>query len=62
MGVVVWVLPVVAVVVAVAGLMLAFARWRPHQVAPVSEADRALVDRALREDPSGGDSGGSGDG
>ena len=61
-GLVVWVLPVIAVVVAVAGLMLAFARWRPRQVAPVSEADRALVDRALRDDPTGGDSGGSGDG
>ncbi len=45
---VVWVLPVVAVVIAVAGLGVAFARWRPRAARnTVSEADRALVAAAL---------------
>jgi cytochrome c-type biogenesis protein CcmH len=45
---VVWVVPVVVVVLAVSGLAFAFVRWRPRRVAAVSDADRALVDRALR--------------
>jgi cytochrome c-type biogenesis protein CcmH len=44
----VWVLPVVVIVVAVAGLGTAFLRWKPRRVPPASEADRALVDTALR--------------
>jgi cytochrome c-type biogenesis protein CcmH len=49
---VVWVVPVVAVVVAVAGLALAFARWRPRRGAvAVTDEDRALVEAALDERP-----------
>ena len=39
-GLVVWVVPVIAVVLAVAGLALAFARWRPGREASVSDEDR----------------------
>jgi cytochrome c-type biogenesis protein CcmH len=47
---VVWVLPVAAVVIAVAGLGVAFARWRPRAARnTLSEADRALVAAALGE-------------
>ena len=43
----VWALPVAAVVLAVAGLALAFRRWSAAtRVTPTAE-DRALVDRAL---------------
>jgi len=45
----VWVLPVIALLVAVAGMVLAFRRWRSRPHAPVSAADQALVDEALRE-------------
>jgi cytochrome c-type biogenesis protein CcmH len=44
---VVWVVPVVAVVAAVAGLAVAFARWRPRPSVAVSDADRARVAAAL---------------
>ena len=43
----VWILPVVALVAAVAGLVVAFRRWRPRAVT-VSDDDRRLVDEALR--------------
>ena len=47
----VWVLPVVAVVVALAGLAFAFRRWRARPGVEVSAEDRALVERELqRED------------
>jgi cytochrome c-type biogenesis protein CcmH len=50
---VLWVLPVLAVVPALAGLALAFARWRPRRGgAGVTADDRVLVDQALRGDPS----------
>ncbi len=43
----VWVLPVLAVAAAAAGLALAFRRWQPkHRRA--SDEDRALVDQALQ--------------
>ena len=42
----VWTLPVVAVVVAFSGLVLAFRRWRGGGAARASAADRALVARA----------------
>lgn len=44
-----WVLPAVAAVGGAGGLVAAFARWRrpPDQAGP-SEADRALVEAALR--------------
>ncbi|MHB1535972.1 MAG: cytochrome c-type biogenesis protein [Acidimicrobiales bacterium] len=46
---VVWVLPLVAVVAAIAGLVLAFRRWRAQRDAgqPVSVDDRELVAAAL---------------
>jgi cytochrome c-type biogenesis protein CcmH len=43
----VWVLPVVAVVLALGFLVMAFRRWRPDGRSP-TEADRELVERALR--------------
>ena len=43
----VWALPVVAVVAAVAGLVVAFRRWRAGPAPAVSPADRELVERAL---------------
>jgi cytochrome c-type biogenesis protein CcmH len=46
----VWILPVVALVAAVAGLVVAFRRWRPHAVT-VTDDDRRLVDEALRSAP-----------
>jgi len=45
----VWVLPVAALVAALAGIALAFHRWRGRAVVTASAADRALVDRALDE-------------
>jgi cytochrome c-type biogenesis protein CcmH len=42
----VWTLPVVALVVALAGLAFAFRRWRGGGAAQASDADRALVDQA----------------
>jgi cytochrome c-type biogenesis protein CcmH/NrfF len=61
-GLVVWVVPVIAVVAAIAGLAVAFARWRPRRTVVVSAADRELVAQALRA-PAGGDEGGeTGDG
>ena len=47
-GAVVWVLPVLALAAAVGGLALAFRRWRPKR-RPVTDEDRALVERALHE-------------
>jgi cytochrome c-type biogenesis protein CcmH len=47
-GLIVWVLPVLAVGGAVVGLLLAFARWRARPYLPVTPADRAMVQRALR--------------
>lgn len=47
----VWMLPVVAFVVALAGLTAAFARWRRREglAAGDAEADRRLVDQALHD-------------
>lgn len=45
---VVWMLPVAALVVALAALFSAFARWRRAPSASVSDADRTLVEEALR--------------
>jgi cytochrome c-type biogenesis protein CcmH len=50
-GAAVWVLPVAVFVAAVAGLVLAFRRWRRDTTGPPTDADRALVARALREPP-----------
>ena len=43
----VWVLPVVALVLAFAGLSASFARWRRAEPAVASDEDRALVQQAL---------------
>jgi cytochrome c-type biogenesis protein CcmH len=43
----VWVLPVVALVFAVAGLAAAFHRWRATREPPITDTDRARVDEAL---------------
>jgi cytochrome c-type biogenesis protein CcmH len=44
----VWALPVVAGVCALAGLAVAFRRWRPGGRSGVSAEDRRLVEEALR--------------
>lgn len=46
-GSVVWILPVVSVVAAAAGLWLALRRWSRRSLAHASDEDRALVERAL---------------
>ncbi len=43
----VWILPVVALIVALAALTATFARWRRTPSAVASDEDRALVDQAL---------------
>jgi len=45
----VWTLPVVAVVVAVAALAFAFRRWKARPGVTVSDEDRALVERELEK-------------
>lgn len=45
----VWILPVVALVVAFAGLALAFRRWRTTGTVRASDADRMLVRQARSE-------------
>jgi len=45
----VWVLPVLALVLALAALTATFARWRRTPAPSASDDDRALVDRALSE-------------
>jgi cytochrome c-type biogenesis protein CcmH len=49
----VWVLPVVALAVALAGLVIAFRRWSGDPGASASEADRVLVAEALRQEHDG---------
>ena len=51
----VWTLPVVAVVVAFAGLAYAFRRWRGDAAGQASDADRALVAEARAAPGSPGD-------
>lgn len=46
---VVWFLPVVVLVVALAGVSAAFARWRRTPLTTATDADRALVEEALSE-------------
>ncbi len=45
----VWILPVVALVLALAGITAAFARWRRHEPTATTDEDRALVEQARRE-------------
>jgi cytochrome c-type biogenesis protein CcmH len=47
-GIIVWALPVLAFVAAAAALTAAFVRWRSHPGVTASDADRELVERALR--------------
>jgi len=49
----VWVLPVVALVVALGGLAAAFRRWRLMDEVPVTDADRERVADALTEGDTG---------
>jgi cytochrome c-type biogenesis protein CcmH len=49
----VWVLPVAALVAALAGVALAFRRWRGRGVVHATDDDRALVDKARSAAPSG---------
>ena len=44
----VWIVPVVGLVLALAALSATFARWRRRATTSASDADRALVDDALR--------------
>ena len=46
-GVVVWILPVAALLLAVGGLALAFRRWRRQPGRAATDEDRALVEAAL---------------
>ncbi|MGQ0433499.1 MAG: cytochrome c-type biogenesis protein [Microthrixaceae bacterium] len=46
---IVWVLPVVALVLGLAGLSAAFARWRRSPAGAATDEDRALVNRARAE-------------
>ena len=45
----VWFLPVAGLIVALAAVSAAFARWRRNPAGHASDEDRALVDRALRD-------------
>ena len=45
----VWILPVVVLIVALVGVGTALARWRRRSPASASDADRELVEEALRE-------------
>ena len=45
----VWALPVAALICALVGLTVAFRRWRVSNGTEISDADRALVDKALNE-------------
>lgn len=53
-GVVVWILPVAALLVAVGGLALAFRRWRRQPGRAATDEDRALVEAALAGRKEGG--------
>ncbi len=48
----VWILPVVALVFAVAGLAVAFRRWHANGEGEISDADRRLVEAAMKVERS----------
>jgi len=50
----VWALPAAGLVVAIGGLVVVFRRWRARPGATVTDADRALVEEALRQSGSSG--------
>lgn len=53
-GAVVWMLPVVVLVLGVAGIVFAFRRWSVRGAVHASEADRNLVQRSLAAPPPTG--------
>lgn len=53
-GALVWVLPVTAGLVAVAGLAFAFRRWRNQPTLSATDEDRAIVEAALAGRQDGG--------
>lgn len=52
-GVLVWLLPVSALLLAVGGLAFAFRRWRREPTLAATDEDRALVDAALADQQGG---------
>jgi cytochrome c-type biogenesis protein CcmH len=48
----VWVLPIAVLVCAIAGLVIAFRRWRAQLDADASDEDFVLVEKLLAEDPT----------
>ena len=48
----VWILPVVALVFAIAGLGVAFRRWHASSQGEISDADRRLVEAAMKVERS----------
>jgi cytochrome c-type biogenesis protein CcmH/NrfF len=48
----VWALPVAVFVCSVAGLAVAFRRWRKQQGGEATDEDRAIVAALLAEDPT----------
>ncbi|MGZ4692293.1 MAG: cytochrome c-type biogenesis protein [Acidimicrobiales bacterium] len=56
---IVWILPVVVFVVALAGMVAAFRRWRLRSDVHATAADRELVGRALAGEPTAGEPGSS---
>ena len=59
-NVLVWILPVVALAIAIAVLVIVFRRWSTDPTAQATDADRALVDAALRGDSTVDDEHGEG--
>jgi cytochrome c-type biogenesis protein CcmH/NrfF len=57
---IVWILPVMVLVIAVAGLAAAFRRWQRRSDVHATEADRVLVDQALAGQGADDDEMGSG--
>ncbi|MGZ4729656.1 MAG: hypothetical protein ACXWB2_18220, partial [Acidimicrobiales bacterium] len=56
---IVWILPVVVFVVAIAAMAAAFRRWRLRSDVHATAADRELVGRALAGEPTAGEPGSS---
>jgi cytochrome c-type biogenesis protein CcmH len=48
----VWVLPIAVLICAVAGLLVAFHRWRGQNVLGATDEDVAMVEKLLVEDPT----------
>jgi cytochrome c-type biogenesis protein CcmH len=52
-GAVVWILPLIALLLGVGGLALAFRRWRRQPALAATDEDRALVEAALADQRGG---------